>query len=235
MALPLSAGSAVPDAPNPYTSFTVGGGSVAPAPLSGVSRVLPHTETVTSDTAGAVPPGDVPALPLSRRLPRTPASAAPVLHWTGAHGGAGVSTLEQLIEGTAAAGRAWPLLPRGDAPTVLVARTGYTQLRAMQDAVTDWAGRNVPGVLLVGIVVIDDAPKVPRELVAEIPVLASGATQVDVPLWRLPWVEPWRRSPLEAVQLSTAPKEYRRFAADLTDLVPALRGGQHSNALNGSS
>lgn len=228
-AVPRSSGRS---AANPYTAQPTGDPSsrlVATAPAGIALGALPVT-------GPSRPPGGVPALAPHRRLARTPASAQVGLHWTGAHGGAGVDTLTSLITGSASLGRAWPLLPRGAAPTVLVARTSYLALRALQDALTDWAWRDpaggrpsLPSVALVGVAVIADAPgKLPRDLRKFAEIVTSGAPRV----WELPWVEAWRCG--GRPDLDTAPGQYRRLAADLVDLVPALRGGQYPCAPSGS-
>lgn len=169
-------------------------------------------------------------------MPRAPGSAAVGLWWVGAHGGAGVSTLTELIEGTATLGARWPLPPRGPVPAVLVARTSHCALEAMRDAAIDYAAGGLSSLDLVGWVFIHDAPKLPAVLQERMRHLA-GAAPVDdrgrALVWELPWVEPWRLG--GPVRLDTAPGAYRKFAADLTDLVPALRGGQYPTTLTGST
>lgn len=156
-----------------------------------------------------------------------PASSEVPLYFAGACGGAGVSTLAQLFPGTATVGRGWPYPPSGVAPTVLVTRSHHAGLLAVQNAVTEWASRAVEEhVALVGIAVIDDGPSVPKELASDIPFRVSGATELPdpVPMWRLPWVEEWRRG--RPPRLESAPRMYRKVYGRLQDLVPALAGAQ---------
>ncbi|MGO9955974.1 MAG: DUF6668 family protein [Solirubrobacteraceae bacterium] len=147
------------------------------------------------------------------RLPRRPiaASEQDVAIWIcGAHGGSGESTLERLVEGSRAAGHAWPTLPGVPALRVLlVARTHHSGLRAAQNAVRDWASGAVP-VELVGLVLIADAPgRLPKPLRDLADVLAGGAPRV----WRLPWIEAWRAA--QTFDLEDVPRAVRELVSEL--------------------
>ncbi len=129
-----------------------------------------------------------------QQLPRrrlTGGGLSTVVWWVGAHGGAGESTLEQLLTGSRAADHSWPISPDPARPatTMLVARTSYTGLRAAQRALCDWASGSVP-VTLIGLVLIADAPgRLPRELRGLVELIdgaAPGATRL------LPWQADWR-------------------------------------------
>lgn len=123
--------------------------------------------------------------------------------WLGVHGGAGETTLAQLLEGSWETGHAWPHthsqateLPQ----VILVARTNARGLHAAQLAATDWASGNV-AVRLRGLVLIADAPgRLPRPLRDFAQIVAGGVPRV----WQLPWVEAWRLG--EPVCTQTAPK-----------------------------
>lgn len=138
--------------------------------------------------------------------------------WVGAHGGAGESTLEQLVEGTLAAGRAWPVVgPHSGEPrarAAVVARTTAAGLHAAQQLTRQWATGSLD-VELVGLVLIADArgrlPRALRELAA---LVAGGAPE----LWELPWVEAWRT---EQPSLATAPRAIVNFTADIAARFPA--------------
>ncbi len=136
--------------------------------------------------------------------------------WVGAHGGAGETTLEHLLEGSRAAGHAWPLSPPSAAPArvVLLARTNAHGLRAAQLAVTEWAAGIVP-VQLDGLVLIADAPgRLPKALRDFAQLVAGGAPAV----WRVPWVEAWRTG--EPVCAEQAPRTIARMLTDLRNLPP---------------
>ena len=138
--------------------------------------------------------------------------------WVGAHGGAGESTLEQLLEGSRAAGHAWPLaLPSAHVarPAVaLVARTHARGLRAAQAAATEWATGEIP-VNLLGLVLIADAPgRMPRPL-RDLERLVRGGVPAT---WHLPWHEPWRLG--EPIDAASAPFAAHTLLAAITDLTP---------------
>jgi uncharacterized protein DUF6668 len=149
----------------------------------------------------------------SDRIPRHPVGAgagAAGVWWVGVHGGAGESTLEQLVEGSRAAGHAWPLAPSTHrCRVVLVARTHAHGLRAAQLAATEWASGSV-AVHVAGLVLIADAPgRLPRVLKDFSDLVAGGVPRV----WRLPWVEAWRQG--EPVSANTAPKAIHHFLDDV--------------------
>jgi hypothetical protein len=132
--------------------------------------------------------------------------------WVGAHGGAGESTLEQLLEGSRANGHAWPDTGERAAPppVIVVARTNARGLRAAQLAATEWASGSV-AVQLHGLVLIADAPgRTPKPLRDFAQVVAGAFPRV----WRLPWVEAWRLG--EPVSPETTPKA-------VSDLLEELR------------
>lgn len=106
----------------------------------------------------------------------------------GAHGGAGASTLAGLLGARDALG-AWPLPTGGESRVLVVARTsGYGVARA-QCAALQWASGTLPGIELVGVVWVADAPgRTPRELRRHL-ALVSGAFPRAV---NLPWVNAWR-------------------------------------------
>ena len=124
-----------------------------------------------------------------RRLARRELST--LVWWVGAHGGAGETSLEELLTGSRAAGHVWPISPDPARParTILIARTSYTGLCAAQRALRDWASGSV-AVDLLGLVLIADAPgKLPKELRGLVDLIdgaAPGAT------WVLPWQLDWR-------------------------------------------
>lgn len=103
----------------------------------------------------------------------------------GAHGGAAQSTLLRLDERFTAES-AWPHPAAG--PVVIVCRSHAAGLIA--------AGRLLDahrGTPPLGVLVVADAPgHLPVSLHRRLRLLAGVAPQV----WRLPWVEAWRRRPV---------------------------------------
>jgi hypothetical protein len=125
------------------------------------------------------------------RLPKFAIPSADTLWWVGVHGGSGESTMAQLLPGTRAAGHRWPIPPPPlPTPTVLVARTHGSGLRAAQRAATEWASGVVQGVVVLGLVLIADAPgRLPRVLDDFADIVGGGVPRV----WDIPWIEEWRR------------------------------------------
>ncbi len=106
----------------------------------------------------------------------------------GAHGGAGTSTVAWLL-GAGDAGRCWPAGQSAGARAVVAARTNGHGVSQAQQAAMQWAAGAVPGVDLVGVVWVADAPgRLPRRLSQQLR-LVSGAFPLAV---RVPWVPDWR-------------------------------------------
>jgi hypothetical protein len=150
-------------------------------------------------------------------LGRRPATQPATLWWVGVHGGAGESTLAALVDGSHAADHRWPVPedPSQDtARVLLVARSSAHGLHRAQLACTQWASGSVPGVELLGLVLVADAPgRLPRPLRDLAALVAGGAPRV----WHLPWIESWR---LGAPPLAeTSPLPVRRLLLDLDALL----------------
>lgn len=107
--------------------------------------------------------------------------------WLGVHGGAGESTLAELIGGHAC-GHRWPEpSDEGErAKVLLVARQTAHGLDAAARAARDWAAGSHPGVDLLGLVVVAGAPgKVPRTLRSRTRIVGGGVPRT----WVVPWIE----------------------------------------------
>lgn len=113
------------------------------------------------------------------------------VHWVGTHGGSGESTLETWLGGRAC-GHRWPRATPGSeatVATVLVARRTHNGMASASAAARQWAAGAVPGVNLLGLALIEDAPgKVPRELQRQAKVLSGAVPRT----WILPWIEDLR-------------------------------------------
>jgi len=166
-------------------------------------------------TGPRTPQVGVPMPDLADRLPLREVSGEAPLWLTGAHGGAGESTLAKLREGWRASGHAWPQHPGGgNADVVLVARTSSSGLRAAQRASTQWAAGLVPGVTLHGLVLVADAPgRLPKPLQQLAQLVGGGVPRT----WVLPWVENWRLG--EPVALETAPLQAKRLIENLEEFT----------------
>ena len=166
-------------------------------------------------------PADIARLP-ARRVTETPA-----LWVVGLHGGAGATTVASLLgEGTQEAGRCWPLPPDSEpgeaagqpAPVLLVARTHAAGLDAAASAARVWASGHLGDLPLVGLVLVDDAPKLPKSLAAGC-ARVSGMTPR---CWHLAWRESWREQVVPTP--GTLPFRVRRTVKDIRTRASQARG-----------
>ncbi len=109
-------------------------------------------------------------------------------HLVGLHGGAGTSTLTHLL-GSGAVVDAGTKVPIGGHPKVLfVARTHAAGLAAVLQAGQVWAAEQLTDVQLLGLVLVDDGPRIGKEQLA----LCRQVMRILPRTWRIGWVEPWR-------------------------------------------
>lgn len=121
-------------------------------------------------------------------LPRVFAPATDRVQIVGLHGGAGVTTVTRLL-GEQHANDAGGKVPMGGAPVVLlVARTHSAGLAAVRRAGQAWAAHLLDDVQLLGLVLVDDGPRMSREQQRHVKALLA----VLPCTWRLGWHEPWR-------------------------------------------
>jgi hypothetical protein len=175
----------------------------------------------------------VPAPPPARTLWRRFAPVPSPPWWVGVHGGAGETTMATLVPGSVAAGHAWPCPEDPLASVVsvfLIARTHASGLIAARDSLAEWAAGVVPGVHLLGLVLVADAPgTLPRPLRELADVVAGGAPRT----WRIPWVEQWRLGePIHDTPLS---RPLRRVLTELTELAELTHQTQQSSQMHPSA
>lgn len=145
-------------------------------------------------TGPSAPQGPVTVPPASEGVLVSNVPAKSGVWVTGAHGGAGVSTLARIREGWQDGGVTWP---SGEhVPTLLVARTSAHGLQQLQLRLREWAAGQVPSVDLLGVVLIADAPgKLPAPLREMEALIVAGAPRQ----WSLGWDEATRLgAPLES-------------------------------------
>lgn len=156
------------------------------------------------------PQAGVPALDKADQLQRREVKPWNGLWFVGTHGGAGESTLAQLVPGSAPTSHVWPVDPAGRTNVVLVCRSNTTGLRAAQKAAQDWASGALPGVRLLGLVIVADAkgslPKPIRDLIQ----VLSGAVPHT---WSMPWLDTLRLG--QPLELATAPRAVRAMVASI--------------------
>lgn len=162
---------------------------------AGAGQAPATTEHTTAAVVpGVIAPGAQRCAPIwPSPIPTDPQAGSPdpLWWWLGAHGGAGVSFLTTVVTASGDARGRWPGgYPQECPNVVLVARTHVEGLEAARDlAAQHGAGLLPPGVRLLGLVTVADAPgRLPtrqrrlRDLVS-----------ATVPhAWHLPWVEEWR-------------------------------------------
>ncbi|WP_144797871.1 DUF6668 family protein [Microbacterium paludicola] len=182
----------------------------APAPL---------VERVSIPTGPTTPQLGVPAPEATDRLTFWDAGHWSPLWIVGAHGGAGESTLASLIPGATATDHRWPQRAGGALRAVVTARSNLRGLAAAQAAAQQWASRLVPGVDLLGLVVMADAPgRLPRPLRDRLQVVSGGFART----WTVPWIDTWRTSEVDS---AAAPREVRRVVDELTALANTQQKG----------
>ncbi|MFG1913071.1 DUF6668 family protein [Kribbella sp. NPDC048928] len=157
--------------------------------------------------------GQVPAMAPSG--PRGPGQGIWVV---GVHGGAGESTIVALSPHLQQADHRWPPRRGRSEWCVLVARTNAAGLHNARAAAIDYAAGHEPHVMLLGLVLIPDAPgKLPKDLAREVTRTGGGVPRV----WELPWVEAWRYHAAGYTQLDATdlPRPVKKMLADLAELT----------------
>ena len=190
---------------NPWIASPSAGSGDAPP----IAHLLPAA-AISAPLRGLVEPDTTDRL-ASRTM------TGPARLWiVGTHGGAGESRLAELFEGARPTGHCWPVLPDDSTPTVLlVCRSDLRGLTTARSALTQWASGTTPGVDLLGLAVLADAPgKTPKALRDFTAIVGGGAPR----FWTLPWVEAWRHG--DCTTPPTA-REYQHFLTDLATLTVA--------------
>ena len=131
----------------------------------------------------------------------------------GLHGGAGASTLSQLlnlVDGYDAydAGQGWPVAagwtrPRAELNVIAVYRPTRAGIAAATHFARAWAASTLPDSRLLGIVAIDDGPK----LLAAQKNAVKRIGHMTPHGWHIGWHEPWR---ISAPEPSDIPRSTRR-------------------------
>lgn len=130
----------------------------------------------------------------------------------GLHGGAGTSTLAHLL-GAQVATDEGVKTPIGGTPRVVfVARTHAAGLAAIRYAGQVWAAHQLDDITVLGLVLVDDGPRIGREQLAA----CRAVMRVFPRTWRIGWVEPWRTHTVPDPR--DAPLRTRRTLHQLHDL-----------------
>ncbi|MCW4353406.1 hypothetical protein ONR57_08865 [Hoyosella sp. YIM 151337] len=128
-------------------------------------------------------------------------AAHPAFWLLGAHGGAGVSTLTQVMLPAGDCMRKWPSGHPSESPlVVIVARTHGTGLSAAHRQIARYfpQGAVPDGLVFAGLITIADGPgKLPSAMRHHLSLVADAARKAGGEHWHLPWVEQWRTCPRE--------------------------------------
>ena len=191
-----------------------------PHPEPAAPRPAPPTTTGPTHPQRGIP---VP----SRLLPIASRSTPAPLWILGVHGGAGETTIADLIPGAVAAGHAWPRLWDSSSRVLMTARSNAAGLHAAQAAAQQWASGHVDQVELIGLVILADAPgRLPRPLKDLADLVAGGVPRT----WRIGWIDSWRRG--EPAALDNAPRDVRHMVRDVIALTnPSPAGHQQKGPL----
>jgi hypothetical protein len=184
------------------------------------SQTRASTESAVPSSAVAhgprAPQRGIPVPDRVDQLPTRDHQSAADLWLLGAHGGAGESSLSELVPQWRPSGHSWPRVPGHPlrSRVLLTARSNVRGLRAAQSATTQWAAGLAPFVDLVGLVIVADAPgKTPRPIRELMQLVSGGAPRT----WHVPWIESWRLG--DPVALESAPRPVRRLVDDLQTVL----------------
>lgn len=136
-------------------------------------------------TGPSLPLGTEPQLPSPFRFRGEPRPSH--LHVVGLHGGSGATTVARIL-GERLAVDADRSIPSAPAAVLFVARTHGAGLDAALAAGQWWSAGSLNQSVVVGLVLVEDAPALPRH--AQLRVRA--AARVLPKTWRLEWNEDWR-------------------------------------------
>lgn len=132
------------------------------------------------------------ALPIADEALWDGRGRAPVVWAVGAHGGAGASTLAQVLAPVGDAGARWPAHDEFGL-CVVVCRSTRTGLDAAQSAVLQAQSGHAGSCEVLGVVIVADAPgKTPKSLRHRESVLEELTT-----VWRVPYLPGIRENDIE--------------------------------------
>ncbi|MEU1121957.1 MULTISPECIES: DUF6668 family protein [unclassified Streptomyces] len=153
-------------------------------------------------------------------LPLSPTALPPTggVFLLGCHGGAGVTSLTHAVPGTVDALRMWPQAQLGTRHrVVLVCRSHHSGLTAAQTAIRQWASGAVPGVELLGLAVVADAPGTLPRALKDLHRLIRGGVPES---WPIPWADAWRLGDSPAHHMSRQLAAFARALARYTEGNP---------------
>ncbi|MCB7138246.1 DUF6668 family protein [Cellulosimicrobium marinum] len=206
---------AVPAPQNPF----VAAAAPPPAAVQEEAAGDPLWDDALSLT-GPARPQSAPDVDVSdeRPWPVVETGDRPALCVMGLHGGAGASTVTALLGPDALdVGQHWPVASGWERPlprlnVVAVARTHRAGLAAADRFAKLWAADTLPASRLVGLVLVDDGPR----LTAAQRSAARRLGRMTPHGWHLPWMEAWR---VEEARLSSSPLRVRQVIKNVRALA----------------
>lgn len=143
-------------------------------------------------------------LPMADRPLNLSADDKPIAWLCGVHGGAGVSTLAEMLAPFRDCGG---VIPAHDDPntTILVAATHKSGLRAAHDAVLQFTSGNSGPAELLGVILVDHVPgKLPKSLAGDVQRIREATPSHNV--WHINYIPAWRSArPTELPSWSPQP------------------------------
>lgn len=168
----------------------------------------------------AAPHVDVTA---ERPWPTVDVIDRPLVTVMGLHGGSGASLVAGLLGADALdVGRAWPVFtgwdrPAPSLPVVVTARTNYEGVAAASRFARLWAADTLRSSTLLGIVLIDDGPKLSSHQRSAV----RRVGQMTPRGWHLSWNESWR---LSKPSIEASPLRVRRIIQNIRMLAQSTNG-----------
>lgn len=137
----------------------------------------------------------------------------------GLHGGAGTSTVASFFGDQATdVGLGWPIAggwtrPRPELNVVAVCRNHRAGIEAGMEFAKQWASGSLQDSRLLGIVIVDDGPK----LLEAQKKATKRLGQMTPHGWHVPWIEEWRISPPDTQRLPRRIKQTMKKILSLTE------------------
>lgn len=147
----------------------------------------------------------------------------PLVCVVGLHGGSGASLISGFLGADAFdVGRSWPVFTGWDRPksslsVVVCARTHYQGIQAAARFARLWAADTLPASTLLGMVLIDDGPKLSQQQ----RVVVRRVGQMTPNGWHIPWQETWR---LAQPSYDATPIRVRRIIQNIRTLAQSTNG-----------
>lgn len=160
---------------------------------AGADDLAPVMVTGPAAPTGAPAPAD-PLFVVPDQLPLAGAGLRSdvVVQVCGLHGGAGTSTVAALLgEAAQDCGVGVEGVLEARVPVVFVTRTNARGLSLARRLASQWASGGLQDLLVLGLVLVDDAPALSRELHREL----KSAEKALPHSWRITWSEDLRHDP----------------------------------------